>query len=78
VDGDQRMNAEAFAAAGAGWVMPQATFSAPALAARLAELFDTPARLAVAAARAASLGHADAAAALADVVERQMNQGRPA
>jgi UDP-N-acetylglucosamine--N-acetylmuramyl-(pentapeptide) pyrophosphoryl-undecaprenol N-acetylglucosamine transferase len=78
VDGDQRMNAEAFAAGGGGWVMPQVEFSAPALATRLAELFADPARLAVAAARAASLGHADAAWRLADLVEQEIAGGRSA
>jgi UDP-N-acetylglucosamine--N-acetylmuramyl-(pentapeptide) pyrophosphoryl-undecaprenol N-acetylglucosamine transferase len=75
VDGDQRMNAEAFVAGGAGWMFPQPEFSPRALAARLSELLDDPARLTVAAARASRLGHADAASALADVVEQAIAEG---
>jgi UDP-N-acetylglucosamine--N-acetylmuramyl-(pentapeptide) pyrophosphoryl-undecaprenol N-acetylglucosamine transferase len=74
VDGDQRMNAEAFAAGGGGWLFAQEDFSARALASRLVELFDDPARLSVAAARAGMLGHADAATALADLVEHSIAQ----
>ncbi len=78
VDGDQRMNAEAFVAAGAGWLFPQDAFTPAALAARIGELLNDPARLSVAAAKASSLGHEDAASALADLVEQTIAEGASA
>jgi UDP-N-acetylglucosamine--N-acetylmuramyl-(pentapeptide) pyrophosphoryl-undecaprenol N-acetylglucosamine transferase len=75
VDGDQRMNAEAFVAGGAGWMFPQSAFSAAMLTTHMTELLDDPARLAAAAARASRLGHADAASALADLVEQTIADG---
>ncbi len=78
VDGDQRMNAESFVAGGAGWMIPQDAFTPPALAARIGELLNDPARLSMAAARASSIGHADAASALADLVEQTIAAGASA
>ena len=69
-DDHQRYNAEAVAAAGAGWAMPQPQFTADALAARLVELAHRPAELAHAAAAARAFAKPDAAAALADLVEK--------
>ena len=76
VDNDQRMNAEAFVAGGGGWMFAQAAFNPPALSACVTRLFDDSTHLAVAAARASLLGHADAASALADVVEAAIAKGR--
>lgn len=71
-DDHQRHNAEAVAAAGAGWAMPEPGFTPAALAARLTEFAAEPQRLAAAAAAARDFGRPDAAAALADLVERHM------
>lgn len=67
-DDHQTANARALEAAGAAWVMPQAEFTAEALAARLAALMDAPEALAQAAQRAFALGRPDAAERLADLV----------
>lgn len=67
-DDHQTANARAFAAAGAGWVMPQAGLTAPALAEHLAALFTDPAALADAAAAARGFARGNAAEALADLV----------
>ncbi|HEY9163884.1 MAG TPA: UDP-N-acetylglucosamine--N-acetylmuramyl-(pentapeptide) pyrophosphoryl-undecaprenol N-acetylglucosamine transferase, partial [Magnetovibrio sp.] len=61
-------NAQAVDAAGAGWIIPQTTFTAEALAARLDSLFGLPAVLQKAARCAVELGRPDAAKRLADVV----------
>jgi UDP-N-acetylglucosamine--N-acetylmuramyl-(pentapeptide) pyrophosphoryl-undecaprenol N-acetylglucosamine transferase len=66
----QSLNAHAFTNAGAAWVIPEAEFSAPSLAARLAALVADPASLAHAAAAAAAQGRPQAARDLADLVER--------
>ena len=70
IDDHQTANARALADAGGGWMMPQPQFTPDALAARLTELMANPQVLAAAAASAAAQGHADAAARLADLVER--------
>lgn len=67
-DDHQTFNAQAVDAAGAGWIMPQETFTADALAARLDSLLGLPAVLQKAARCAAELGSAEAAKRLADVV----------
>lgn len=67
---EQRRNAETLAAAGAGWCLPEPELDAPALAARLEALFADPGALPRAAAAAAALGRPQAAALLADAVER--------
>jgi UDP-N-acetylglucosamine--N-acetylmuramyl-(pentapeptide) pyrophosphoryl-undecaprenol N-acetylglucosamine transferase len=69
IDGDQKHNAEIMAAAGAGWIVAQATISPPSLANRLASLFGDPATLQAAAAAAKSLGQPFAVEKLADLVE---------
>jgi UDP-N-acetylglucosamine--N-acetylmuramyl-(pentapeptide) pyrophosphoryl-undecaprenol N-acetylglucosamine transferase len=70
IDDHQTANARALEQAGGAWLVPQPAFTAATLAERLSKLLEQPAQLADAAARAASLGRADAAARLADLVER--------
>ncbi|HZH28118.1 MAG TPA: undecaprenyldiphospho-muramoylpentapeptide beta-N-acetylglucosaminyltransferase [Azospirillaceae bacterium] len=65
---EQTANAEQFAAAGGGWVMPQSAFTPEALAARLQALMTLPETLSKAAAAARTFGIVDAAARLADTV----------
>lgn len=67
-DDHQTANAQALAAAGAAWIMPQPAFTAAALAERLVALLAAPATLAAAARAAETLGRPDAAARLADLV----------
>lgn len=67
---EQRRNAETLAAAGAGWCVPEPEFTPDALAARLVALFASPTALPQAAAVAASMAKPQAAANLADLVER--------
>jgi len=67
-DDHQTANARALEAAGAAWVMPQAEFTAEALAARLSALMNAPETLAEAARRVLALGRPDAAERLADLV----------
>ena len=77
-DDHQTCNAQAVDAAGAGWIMPQDTFSADALSARLDSLLGLPAVLEKAARCAAELGRADAAKRLADVVAQLINSNKGA
>lgn len=77
-DDHQRYNAEAVAAAHAGWAMPQPQFTADALAARLVELAHRPNELAHAAAAARAFARPDAASALADLVEKHWPRPRNA
>jgi UDP-N-acetylglucosamine--N-acetylmuramyl-(pentapeptide) pyrophosphoryl-undecaprenol N-acetylglucosamine transferase len=67
-DDHQTANARAFANVGACVVIPHASFSATALAARVEELLATPRRLTEMAGAAHAAGRPDAAARLADVV----------
>ncbi|HVY52775.1 MAG TPA: undecaprenyldiphospho-muramoylpentapeptide beta-N-acetylglucosaminyltransferase [Devosia sp.] len=69
LDADQANNARLMAAAGAGWIMEQATLSPPSLANRLTSLFGDPATLTAAAAAARALGQPRAVQKLADLVE---------
>jgi len=69
-DDHQTANAQAVAAAGGAWLMPQDGFTPHALAAMLQRLLDGPATLAEAASCARALGIADAAERLAGVVEQ--------
>ena len=69
---EQRRNAETLAAAGVGWHLPEAELGADVLSRLLAELLASPTALPQAAQCAAALGHPQAAAQLADVVERQL------
>jgi len=65
MDDHQAANARAFAAAGAGWAMPQSSLTAPQLAERLSELVRDSATLSHAAAQARGFGCDDAAERLA-------------
>ena len=67
-DDHQMANARAFAAAGAGWALPQAALSAPMLTNLLAERLADGAGLALAAARARGFARDDAAERLAALV----------
>jgi len=67
-DDHQSYNAQAVDAAGAGWIMPQDTFTADNLALRLDSLLGLPAVLEKSARCARDLGRADAAKRLADMV----------
>lgn len=80
LDDHQSANAEALAAAGAAWLMPQATLSVEALEAAIGGLLDAPERLARAAAAARGFGRRGAAHALADLIEGLIasRAGRPA
>jgi UDP-N-acetylglucosamine--N-acetylmuramyl-(pentapeptide) pyrophosphoryl-undecaprenol N-acetylglucosamine transferase len=69
IDNDQLRNAESFAAAGAGWVMPQASLKAEDFAAFLSGLIRSPDQLKAAVAAALTHGRPDAAERLADVAE---------
>lgn len=69
IDNDQLKNAESFAAAGAGWVMPQAGLDACEFAAFLSGLIRSPDQLKAAATAALTHGRPDAAQRLADVAE---------
>ncbi|MEZ0472644.1 UDP-N-acetylglucosamine--N-acetylmuramyl-(pentapeptide) pyrophosphoryl-undecaprenol N-acetylglucosamine transferase [Luteimonas salinilitoris] len=67
---EQRRNAETLAQAGVGWCVPEPELTPESLSALLAELFASPTALPQAAAAAAALGRPQAAANLADAVER--------
>jgi UDP-N-acetylglucosamine--N-acetylmuramyl-(pentapeptide) pyrophosphoryl-undecaprenol N-acetylglucosamine transferase len=71
---EQRRNADILASTGAGWCVPEPEFAVDALAARLAELFASPTHLPQAAAIAASMGKPQAAANLADLVEKVLSR----
>jgi len=68
IDDHQTANAHAVDDSGGAWLMPQAMFTAEALAARLDALFSQPATLAQAAECARAAGRPDAAGRLADLV----------
>jgi UDP-N-acetylglucosamine--N-acetylmuramyl-(pentapeptide) pyrophosphoryl-undecaprenol N-acetylglucosamine transferase len=70
VDNDQLRNAESFTSAGGGWLLPQAELTAEALAAVLTHLRYHEGELMNAAGAALEQGRPDAAARLADAVER--------
>lgn len=72
IDDHQTANATALSDAGGAWLLPQAGFTPGALALRLERLLTETALLSEAAARAATCGHAGAAARLADLVEAAM------
>ncbi|MDQ3494198.1 MAG: glycosyltransferase, partial [Pseudomonadota bacterium] len=71
---EQRGNAEALVAAGAGWCLPEAQLTPERLSELLAALFGHPARLAAAAASAAGMAQPDAAGALAEVVDMLLSE----
>ena len=70
IDNDQLRNAESFAAAGAGWVHPQASLTPQGLAQFLTSLRSQQRQLQQAAAAALSHGRPDAAERLADLAEK--------
>lgn len=74
-DDHQRGNAEAFAAGGAGWVLPQREITAANLSGRLATLLSDASGLATAAAAARAFARDDAAERLADLVCASSNGG---
>jgi UDP-N-acetylglucosamine--N-acetylmuramyl-(pentapeptide) pyrophosphoryl-undecaprenol N-acetylglucosamine transferase len=76
IDNDQLRNAEAFAAAGAGWVMRQGEFAASDLAAFVTRIKFADGELARAAAAARGLGRPDAAERLADEIERMIDEAQ--
>ena len=69
MDDHQSVNAGAFAAANAGWAVAQGELTAAALADRLANLLDDPARLGAAATAARRFARDDAAEHLAGLVQ---------
>jgi UDP-N-acetylglucosamine--N-acetylmuramyl-(pentapeptide) pyrophosphoryl-undecaprenol N-acetylglucosamine transferase len=74
IDDHQSANARALVAAGAAEAVAQADFTAAALTHRLGAWLSEPARLAAAAAAASGVARVDAAARLADLVERVMHR----
>ena len=68
IDDHQTRNAHAVDEAGAGWLMPEPSFTPAGLAARLDSLFGLPAILEKAAAAAKKAAAGDAARRLADMV----------
>jgi UDP-N-acetylglucosamine--N-acetylmuramyl-(pentapeptide) pyrophosphoryl-undecaprenol N-acetylglucosamine transferase len=75
MDDHQTANARALAEAGAAILAPEGELTAEGLARHLARLLGAPDRLSAMAAAAVSRGRPDAAARLADLVER-LSQGR--
>lgn len=75
---DDHQSANAASLGDGAWVMPQSEFRPEAVTPLLERLFAAPAMLSEAAAQAASHGHADAAARLADHVETFVTQERRA
>ncbi|MAA97369.1 MAG: undecaprenyldiphospho-muramoylpentapeptide beta-N-acetylglucosaminyltransferase [Stappia sp.] len=69
LDNDQGRNAEVLAEAGGAWPIAQKDLDGPALAERIIDLMNAPARLAKAAAAARDVGRPDAVRRLADLVE---------
>jgi len=72
IDDHQTANARAIDASGGGWLIPQTQFSAESLAEKLRLLLTHPEDLAKAAQAAYDAGTPDAAARLADLVARMM------
>ncbi len=73
---EQTANTQELVAHGGAWLMPEAEFTAAALARLLENILTDPTHLARAAAEAHALGQPAAAAALADLVERIEIGGR--
>jgi len=70
MDDHQTANARQVEAEGSAWTFPEKTLTAQMLAAKLTELMENPVLLETAASKALSLGRADAAGRLADLVEQ--------
>ncbi len=77
LDNDQLRNAESFAAAGAGWVQPQASLEPQAFAQFLTSLRSQQGQLQRAAAAALGHGKPDAAQRLADLAEKIAGKRNP-
>ena len=77
LDNDQLRNAESFAAAGAGWVHPQASLEPKAFAQFLTSLRSQERQLQQAAAAALGHGKPDAAQRLADLAEKIAGKHKP-
>jgi UDP-N-acetylglucosamine--N-acetylmuramyl-(pentapeptide) pyrophosphoryl-undecaprenol N-acetylglucosamine transferase len=77
IDNDQLRNAESFAAAGAGWVHPQASLEPRAFAQFLTSLRSQQGQLQQAAAAALGHGRPDAAQRLADLAETLAGKPNP-
>ncbi len=75
LDQDQRANAKQLEDAGGGWMWEEKNLEPAELARRLTELMNSPSALEAAAANAKSAGQPDAAARLADLVEKHALQG---
>jgi UDP-N-acetylglucosamine--N-acetylmuramyl-(pentapeptide) pyrophosphoryl-undecaprenol N-acetylglucosamine transferase len=75
IDNDQLKNAQSFAGGGAGWVMPQSELQPQTFAAFLARLRYQDAELNRAARAALAHGKPDAAARLADLIEKIAGAG---
>lgn len=73
IDDHQSSNAHAIDEAGAGWLMPETSFTVEALASRLESLLTMPRILETAAAAARNAARVDAATRLADLVFGLMN-----
>jgi UDP-N-acetylglucosamine--N-acetylmuramyl-(pentapeptide) pyrophosphoryl-undecaprenol N-acetylglucosamine transferase len=76
LDDDQGANARMMQAAGGGWLVPQAGLTPEKLARELKQLIAAPEGLAKAAEAARSIGRADAAERLADLVERTASSAK--
>ncbi len=73
VDDHQRLNAHAVDEVGAGWLIPEADFTAESLASRLQSMFGMPMILEKAAEAARKAGRPDATERLATLVEATLN-----
>jgi len=73
---EQARNAQTLAEVGVGWVMPEPELTPQVLTARLSALLGDPRRLSAAATAAATFATTDAAARLADLVERNLARKR--
>ena len=74
LDNDQLLNAQAFAAGGAGWVMREGEFTPADLAAFLTRIKFADGELAGAAGAARGMGRPDAAERLADAIEGMIDE----
>jgi UDP-N-acetylglucosamine--N-acetylmuramyl-(pentapeptide) pyrophosphoryl-undecaprenol N-acetylglucosamine transferase len=75
MDDHQAANAAVLETAGAAWVVKQDALKAERLAQTLTEIFTHPHMLTACAEAAKALGHADAAARLADLAEHLAEGG---
>lgn len=73
IDDHQTANARALDSTGAGWLMPEPGFTPQALATKLETFLTLPEKLTIAARKARDIGHQNATAHLADLVESHTN-----